>query len=233
MQTVRLEKIKKQSYAWQESLRALRTNLQFCGDDKKVILFTSAMPDEGKSTVVVELARSLTESGKKVLVIDTDMRKSVLAGRLRVKVNKGELLGLSHYLSGQRPAGEVLYGTDVSGLFMVFAGPTVPNPTEILEKEYFQRLIEFGRETFDYVLIDTAPLGAAIDAALIAKKCDGAVLVVEQKRAGRQLLQGVIRQLELSEVKILGVVLNKVKKGFYGYGSYYGQYGIDNKGRGE
>ena len=86
METVEFGQIQEQSYAMKESLRALRTNIQFCGDDIKTILFTSAQPNEGKSTVVFNLARSLTELGKSVLVIDTDMRKSVFIGRLRAKI---------------------------------------------------------------------------------------------------------------------------------------------------
>ena len=131
MQTITLGSIREQSYTMKESLRALKTNLQFCGDDIRTILITSSVPNEGKSTVTMDLARSLTESGKSVLVIDSDMRKSVLVGRLRAKSDSGEVLGLSHYLSGQKKLDEVLYATDIKRLFMIFAGPSVPNPTEI------------------------------------------------------------------------------------------------------
>lgn len=115
---------------------------------------------------------------------------------------------------------------------MVFAGPSVPNPTEILEKKYFEELLKFGREHFNYIIIDCAPLGAAIDAAVVAKYCDGAVLVVAQGMAGARMILNVKKQLEASGVKILGAVLNKVKMkkknydgGYYGgyYGSYYGK----------
>jgi len=147
MQTVKLGSVKEHSYAMRESLRALKTNLQFCGDDVTAILVTSSVPDEGKSTVTMDLARSLTESGKSVLVIDTDMRKSVLIGRLRAKSYEGELYGLSHYLSGQKKLDEVVYATDIKRLFMVFAGPSVPNPTEILEKK--QKLVYTA--TYDYL----------------------------------------------------------------------------------
>lgn len=192
MDTVKFGNIKKQSYTMKESLRALKTNIQFCGDDLQTILLTSSIPNEGKSTVTFELARSLTESGKSVLLIDSDMRKSVLVGRLRAKTESGkEIQGLSHYLSGQRGLNDVLYATNIPGLFIIFSGPSVPNPTEILEKEYFDRLIEFGRERFDYVLIDCAPIGAAIDAALISKSCDGAILVVAQGMASRRMVTSV------------------------------------------
>lgn len=243
MQTVHLKNIKKQGYTMKESLRALKTNIQFCGDDNRVILITSSIPNEGKSTVSFELARSLTESGKKVLLIDTDMRKSVLVGRLRAVAENGEIKGLSHYLSGMNKMEDVVYVTDINRLFMVFAGPSVPNPTEILEKVYFKELIEFGRKFFDYVLVDCAPIGAAIDAAVVAKQCDGAVLVVGQGMSKARMIKGVLKQLEASGIRILGVVLNKVKmnkKGYgygyhygygygYGYGSAYGSYGNESE----
>jgi capsular exopolysaccharide synthesis family protein len=217
-----------------ESLRALKTNIQFCGDDIRTVLITSAVPNEGKSTVSLDLARSLTESGKRVLLIDTDMRKSVFVGRLRAQASSGgEICGLSHYLSGQKKLEDVLYGTDIPRLFMIFAGPSVPNPTEILEKKYFEELLQFGKEHFHYIILDCAPIGAAIDAAVVAKYCDGALLVVAQGMASGRMILNVKKQLEASGVKILGAVLNKVKMkkssydgGYYGgyYGSYYGSY---------
>lgn len=225
MQTVSLGQVKEQSYTMKESLRALKTNIQFCGDDVQTILITSSIPNEGKSTVTMDLGRSLTESGKRVLLIDTDMRKSVLIGRLRAKnINGGEIYGLSHLLSGQRKLEEVLYTTSIPKLFMVFAGPSVPNPTEILDKKYFGELMEFARKHFDYVLLDCAPLGAAIDAAVIAKHCDGAIIVIAQGMASGRLISSAKRQLETSGVRILGAVLNKVKMKKIGYGSYYGGY---------
>ncbi len=233
MEKVILGDINDQAYAMKESLRALRTNIQFCGDDVKTILFTSALQNEGKSTVVFNLARSFTELGKSVLIIDTDMRKSVFIGRLSARrANRQEIKGLSHYLSGQVEMENVIYQTNISKLFMVFAGRSVPNPTEILEKQYFENLIKVAEKAFDYILIDSAPLGAAIDAAVIGKQCDGAVIVVGQGEANTRAVGGVKRQLELADVRILGAVLNKVelkksrRGNYYGdyYGSYYGSY---------
>lgn len=242
METVRFGKLKEQSYTMKESLRALKTNIRFCGDDVKKILLTSAVPNEGKSTVALDLARSMTESGKRVLLIDTDMRKSVFVGRLRASSATGEeICGLSHYLSGQKKLEDVLYGTEIPRLFMIFAGPAVPNPTEILEKKYFEELLRFGEEHFNYIILDCAPIGAAIDAAVVAKHCDGAILVIAQGMASGRMIKSVKKQLEASGVRILGAVLNKVKMkkagydgGYYGgyYGSYYGNY-YGNEGNGE
>lgn len=232
MNMVTLNNMRNQSYRLKESLRALRTNIQFCGDDVKVIMITSTAPNEGKSTVVMELARSLVDSRKKVLVIDSDMRKSVLVGRLRAKAMDGKINGLSHFLSGQARLEDVLYSTQLPGLYMIFAGPSVPNPTEILEKLYFPRLIELARKEFDYVLIDCAPLGSAIDAAIVARECDGAIMVVAQDEVSTKAVIEAKKQLEITGVRMLGVVLNKVKatkshygKYYgYGYGDYYGNY---------
>lgn len=245
METIELKNVKKNSYVKTESLRTLKTNLQFCGDDVKTILITSSVPDEGKSTVAFDLARSLTESGKNVMLVDTDMRKSVLVNRLRATtIGRAEVRGLSHYLSGQRKLADVIYATQIPKLYMIFAGPSVPNPTEILEKKYFEDLAAFGRAEFDYVIFDCAPIGAAIDAAIVAKQCDGAILVVAQGVVASRMIVGVKKQLEASGVRILGAVLNKVKMeksrygGYYGryygsyYGSYYGHYGKPGRERG-
>lgn len=247
MKAVSFGNLKKQNYAMKESLRALKTNIQFCGDDICTIVVTSALPNEGKSTVTMDLARSFSESGKRVLLIDTDMRKSVYVGRLRAVSSDGsEIYGLSHFLSGQRKLEDVLYGTTIPGLFMIFAGPSVPNPTEILEKKYFAELLNFAKEHFDYVLLDCAPIGAAIDAAVISRHCDGAILVIAQGMASGRLIQTVKKQLEASGVRVLGAVLNKVRMkktgyegsyygGYYGsyYGSYYGREGEESSAKAE
>ena len=150
-----------------------------------------------------------------------------------------EIYGLSHYLSGQNTASDILYQTNIDGIFMVFAGPSVTNPTEMLERVEFQKFIEIGKDYFDYILIDCAPLGAAIDAAVVARVCDGAIMVVEQGGVGARMIVEQKKQLEASGVRILGAVLNKVKmsgSGYYGhyYKRYYGKYysnEADEKGR--
>ena len=230
MREVNLTSLSKQSNTMTEALRELRTNIGFCGDDIRTILFTSALPNEGKSTVVVDIARSLDEAGKRVLIIDSDMRKSVLVGRLRAKAKGGETIkGLSLFLSGQCRLEEVLYKTQLNKMYMIFSGPRVLHPPELLEKKYFSTLVQAVREKFDYVLIDCAPLGAAIDAAVVARECDGAVIVAAQGTATSKMLLNVKRQLENAGVSILGAVLNKVdmkKANYYGkyYGGYYGKY---------
>lgn len=227
--TLVLESLEEMDYSRKEALNSLRTNLQFSGVDKKVVLFTSCTPNEGKSTVTMELARALCESDKKVLLIDADLRKSVLVGRHRMQ-GKGEIKGLSHYLSGQNKLDDVIYHTDIKGFDLIVAGPVAPNPTELLGKDLFQQTLKDLREQYDMILIDCPPLGWIIDAAVVAPFCDAAILVVESDAISYRYLQDVKKQLEITGIPILGVVLNKVKIG-NGYNSYgkYGKYGKYSK----
>lgn len=225
IQSVDFTNLNDMSSTMRESLRALRTNIQFCGDDIRTILFTSTVPNEGKSTVVMDLARSMGESGKLVLVIDTDMRKSVIMREYAVKSSTHkQIFGLSHYLSGQKKLNDVLYHTNMTNVDIIFSGRSVPNPTEILGKKYFTDLLELARRNYHYVLIDCAPVTAAIDAVLEAHYCDGAVLVISQGDVSSRAIQESKRQLESSGVRILGAVLNKVRMDASHYGRYYGSY---------
>lgn len=230
MTILMINNLPEQSYTLKESLRGIRTNIQFAGDDMKAILITSVTPDEGKTSVSLDLARSFAENGKKVLFIDTDIRKSVLVSRLQVKTNDGSSIkGLTHYLSGQSLLEDVMYGTNIANLYMLFAGPNVPNPTELLDKKHFTNIIKAARNHFDYVVLDTAPITAAIDSTLIAKECDGAVVVLVPGINKTNVIRRSIQQLKVSNIPIIGVILNKVdmeKNSYYGkyYGSYYGKY---------
>ena len=222
MMRVELEKLEKLGYGKKEAFNSLRTNLSFCGAGIKVITFTSCTPDEGKSSTVMDLARALAEDQKRVLVVDADLRKSVLVGRYRARSNKGIIKGASHYLSGQALIEDIIYETNIVNLDLIFAGRTTPNPTELLGNRYFDELLSYGREHYDVVLIDSPPLGSVIDTAVIAPKCDGAVLVVEANKCSYKFVEEIKKQLEVADCRILGVVLNKVKmdKGGY-YNRYY------------
>lgn len=176
MGQVTFEIRKKMDYRTSEAYKSLRTNIQFCGADVKVISFTSCTPNEGKSSISFNLAVSFAESGKKVILIDADMRKSVLAGRYKVGSIKG---GLAHFLAGQKALNDVCMQTDIENMDIIFSGPFVPNPAELLESELFSRLISYCRKKYDYVLIDTPPLGSVIDSAIVAGEVDGAVIVIE------------------------------------------------------
>lgn len=208
----------KKDFQYNEAYKKFRTNLLFCGNDVKVVALTSCEPDEGKSEVSFSLSTALAELGKKVLLIDTDMRKSVMLSRY--KINE-RVHGLSEYLSGQVSMEEAVYNTNIEGLDVVFAGPVPPNPAELLGNQLFTRLIEMGRENYDYVIIDTPPLGSVIDCAVIADRCDGIGMVVSAGSIKYRLAQMVKEQIETTGCRFLGVVLNKVKMGKKGYYNYY------------
>lgn len=215
-------KLKPREYQVEESFKALRANLQFCGEDKKVIALTSCTPNEGKSTVSLQLALSLAESGKKTVLIDADMRKSVLVGF--TKPSQHGLRGLAHYLSGQNTLQDVIYMTDIQDLYIVYSGPFPPNPAELLGGKQFKGMLQALRKVYDYVIIDTPPLGSVIDGAIVAGSCDGAILVIESGVISYRFAQNVKDQLERSNCPVLGAVLNKVDMQKSGYGKYYGKY---------
>lgn len=239
MQKITFQKINELDYRANESYKTLRTNIQFCGDDIKVIMATSCTPNEGKSSVCFNLSRSLAENGKKVVLLDTDLRKSVLAGRYKI----GEAVdGLSHYLSGQKKLEDVLYNTNVEGMDIIFSGKVPPNPVELLGHQRFDRVMGKLKESYDFIIIDSPPLGSVIDSAVIAPKCDGVILVIENNAISYKFAQDVKQQLDKTNCRILGAVLNKVvmdKKRYYGryygkyygryYGKYYGNYGENDK----
>ncbi len=215
-------KLKPREYQVEESFKTLRANLQFCGEDKKVIALTSCTPNEGKSTVSLQLALSLAESGKKTVLIDADMRKSVLVGS--TKPSQHGLRGLAHYLSGQNTLQDVIYMTDIQNLYIVYSGPFPPNPAELLGGKQFKGMLQALRKVYDYVIIDTPPLGSVIDGAIVAGSCDGAILVIESGVISYRFAQNVKDQLERSNCPVLGAVLNKVDMQKSGYGKYYGKY---------
>lgn len=227
MQSVTL-KFETQNYRIKEAFNTLRTNIDLAGVDVKVVCITSATPSEGKSSTSFDLAKAYAQDGKKVLLIDADMRKSVLK-------EKGHAydvtFGLSTFLAGKSPLKETMCSTDVPNFYVMFAGPVPPNPSELLGSDRFAHLIKVARESFDMVIIDTPPLGNVIDTAVIAKQCDGAILVIKYKGISRKFISQVKKQLTSTGCKILGAVLTMVDmSGNSYYGKYYGKYyGNENK----
>lgn len=226
MRKITFEGMKPLNFQGSESYKSLRTNIQFCGKDVKVIAFTSSTPSEGKSVLVYRLSCSMAESGKKVLMIDADIRKSVTVSRLQIQ-KPGK--GLSEYLSGQCALDECLCETNVENLHMILTGHEAPNPSELLGSDYFKNLLAKVREIYDYVFIDCPPLGSVIDAAVVASNSDGAILVIESGAISRKFEQNIKQQLERSGCRVLGAVLNKVEMesgGYYNryYGKYYKKY---------
>ena len=226
MEQIKLEE-KELSYAVKEELKTLRTNIQFCGDDKKIILITSCLSGEGKSTTTLELAESLSELELRVLYIDADLRKdSDDKSGLKGEVKKG----LTNFLVGQASSRDVVYSTNKRGLYVIPAGNVPPNPAELLAKPRMKDMLDEMRELFDYIIVDSAPLGLVVDAAVMAPYCDGSILLVESGTISYKFAQETSKQLKNTSCPIMGVILNKVdkkKSGYYGYGKYgkYGSYG--------
>lgn len=207
---------------YEEAIKTLRTNIQFSGMEMKVILMTSCYPNEGKSDVVFQLAREMGKIRKKVLLLDADIRKSSFVKRFQVE---GEITGLSHLLSGQAVGKNIIYSTNYPNVDMIFAGPSVPNPSELLSQKAFGSLIDILKERYDYILVDTPPVASVIDAVVVAKQCDAALLVIESDAVSHKTAAKVKEQLDRTGCKVLGAVLNKADvtrdKYYTKYGYYY------------
>ena len=223
MQNVVIRSIERLDFRTKEAYKTLRTNLSFAGKDVKVISLTSCTPNEGKTSVSFQLGLSLAESGKKTILVDADLRKSVLRGRY--KANR-EKYGLSHFLSGQAELEDVCCRTNVENFDIIFAGPVPPNPSELLGSDTFKSMLDVLRLQYDYVIVDTPPLGSVIDGAVAGVCCDGTVIVIESGAISYKFVQSVKDQLDKVGCRVLGCVLNKVKTGKNAYyGKYYGNYG--------
>ena len=216
----KLEFIKKT----EEYYNALCTNIQLSGDKLKVISVTSVNPGEGKSTTSINIAWSFARAGYKTLLIDGDIRNSVMSGVFK---SREKITGLTEFLSGTTDLSHGLCDTNIENLFVVQSGSVSPNPTALLQSKNFNDMIETLRKYFDYIIVDTAPIGIVIDAAIIVQKCDASILVVESGAAKRREVQKAKSQLEQAGKPFLGVVLNKFDVQREKYGSYggYGNYG--------
>ena len=225
MQTLKFDN-RELPYAVKEEMKMLRTNLTFCGEDKKVILLTSVMSDEGKSECSVNLCRSLAELGMTVLLVDCDLRKSVLL----YKTEEGRAKwGLAHFLAGQCGPDDMLYWSGMEGFYYIPAAAYPPNPSELLASKRMGQFLAAVRDQFDYVIVDAPPLGMVVDAAAVAPFCDGSVLLIETGRIPYRMAQNVVEKLKNTGCPILGTVLNKVglhKNGTYSryYSGYYSKY---------
>ena len=207
-----------------EHYNALRTNIQLSGNQVKVIAVTSVQPGEGKSVNSTNIALAFARAGYKTLLIDADIRNSVMSGVFK---STERITGLTDYLSGTDDLLNGVCETTAENLFVIQSGPKSPNPTALLQSKKFETLIETMRKYFDYIIVDTAPIGLVIDAAIIVQKCDASLLITEANNTKRRDVLRAKNQLEQTETPFLGVVLNKYNVQTDRYGSYgtYGAYG--------
>ncbi|VRR20832.1 capsular polysaccharide biosynthesis protein Cps14D [Streptococcus pneumoniae] len=208
----------------EEYYNALCTNIQLSGDKLKVISVTSVNPGEGKTTTSVNIARSFARAGYKTLLIDGDIRNSVMSGFFK---SREKITGLTEFLSGTADLSHGLCDTNIENLFVVQSGTVSPNPTALLQSKNFNDMIETLRKYFDYIIVDTAPIGIVIDAAIITQKCDAYILVTATGEVNKRDVQKAKQQLEQTGKLFLGVVFNKldIQVDKYGVYGFYGNYG--------
>ncbi|WP_306291532.1 CpsD/CapB family tyrosine-protein kinase [Paraliobacillus ryukyuensis] len=204
-----------------EQYRTIRTNLQFSAvdGDMKRLLVTSSGPSEGKSSTVANMAIVFAQQGKKVLLIDGDMRKPTVHYTFRLDNRRG----LSSVLVGESVLDESIDKSDVQDLDILTCGPIPPNPSELLGSKAMEKLLADAGDYYDVILFDTPPVLAVTDAQILANICDGAILVLRSKQTDYEAAQKARDLLQPAHAKLLGAVLNdlEMKKG-QNYYYYYG-----------
>lgn len=215
-----------------EAYRTIRTNIQFASIDEqiRIMTVTSAMAGEGKTTTIANLATAFAQTGKKVIIVDADLRKPNIHKLFDVP----NLRGLTNAIIHEREIPELITASGVENLSLMTSGPVPPNPSELLGSNSMKELIAALAETYDYVFIDAPPVAIVTDAAIIANMSDGVILVAVVGKTEIKNVQYAKKLLQNASANILGVVMNKIpvdKKGFskYHYYSYYQQYGEHQK----
>lgn len=205
-----------------EAYRTLRTNIQFSAIDEeiKTIMVTSAGQGEGKSTTTINLAVAYAQADKRVIIIDADLRKPTLHHSFQISNRHG----LTNLLTNQAELSTVIVSSEQDNLDLLPSGPIPPNPSEILASKRMTTLLEQLGEQYDVILIDTPPALAVTDSQVIATRCDGVILVIDQGKVKREIAQKAKANLEHVQARILGIVLNNVNRdsndSYYYY--YYG-----------
>lgn len=208
-----------------EAYRTLRTNIQFSKADSEVktIMFTSTGPGEGKSTTAANTAIAIAQSGKRVIIMDCDLRKPV-QHKIFGKKNKG----VTNALVQDIPLDELLQDTDVENVRLLTSGPIPPNPSELLGSDTMQEFIKYLATHTDFLIIDAPPVLAVTDACVLTSKVDGTILVLDSSSIRPEMAQKAKELLVKANGHILGVVLNRVEiEEEHAY--YYYYYGNDKK----
>ncbi|MDN4523942.1 CpsD/CapB family tyrosine-protein kinase [Fictibacillus fluitans] len=203
-----------------EQYRSIRTNIQFSAIDTRLqtILVTSSVSGEGKSTTVANLGVVLAQQGKRVLLIDGDLRKPTVHYTFMVS----NIHGLTNVLTRQTSLEGAVVKTDVDGLDVLTSGPIPPNPSELLNSKAMEVLMEEAMSKYDYVLFDSPPVLAVTDAQVLANRCDGVVLVTSSGKTEKEAAMKGKELLDHAQAKILGVVLNQKEANENSYYYYYG-----------
>jgi len=208
------------SSMYDEAIRSVRTNIQFSGVDKenKIISVTSTKPAEGKSTVLYNLAKSFAENGDKVILLDCDLRNPSIDEIAGVNFN----LGITNYLTGKADINDVIIkDREQSNLDLVLTGPIPPNPSEMLASKIFANLIKNLAETYDYVFLDTPPVGLFTDASIVSTLSDGMIYVVKSSDTKREEIAQALENLKRVDANILGMVLTHAHLKKSKYRNYY------------
>lgn len=213
-----------------EQFRTVRTNIQFSSVGKalKSIVFTSSAPSEGKSTVSNNVAVTWADQGKRVLIVDADMRRPTVHRTFSVS----NAVGLSNLLAETGSLENAIHETIINNLSVMPSGPIPPNPSELLGSTKMAALLEQLTDHYDLVIIDAPPVNTVTDAQVLAARADGTILVVPQGIADKAGVRHAKQLLEAVQANILGAILNRAtaKKSTGYYGGYYGGYcGTDNK----
>ncbi len=203
-----------------EQYRTIRTNIEFSAVDEEIrtLMVTSSGPAEGKSTTTANLAVVFAQQGKKVLIVDADMRKPTVHYTFGVT----NTTGLTNVLTRQATLDEAARPTDIENLNVLPSGPIPPNPAELLGSKGMQVFFEKATERYDMIIFDTPPVLAVTDAQILANKCDGTVLVVASGKTELESAQKTKELLSAAQAKLLGVVLNNKKMEKTDYYYYYG-----------
>ncbi len=196
-------------FAVQEAYKTLRTNVLFSlpGSESRCIGFTSAEAGAGKSQTALNLAISLSQLKKKVILVDCDMRRPTIASKLNINGQPG----LSDVLAGEGKAGDAIRKLSELGIDVLPAGNIPPDPAELLSSEQMESLIQVLRRYYDYILLDMPPVMAVTDAAVMSRFLDGYLLVVRHESSEYRLVASMLEQLRRTETKILGFVYNDVE----------------------
>ena len=224
MKRMTLNRIEEPEYSEREQINTVCSNLSFSGTNIKKVLVTSSNAGEGKSYVTSEIAMNMAMRGTDVVLVDADLRRSNLAGKFKMDAGTEEITGLAHYLTGQSEMDDVIYQTNVKHFFIVPEGRDLGNPVPMLNSDRFSKLIEYLAQNYGMVFIDTPPIGLVIDAAEIARSCDGVVMIVAHGRTRRKEFREALSNMEITGCPILGCVLNKVSFSRVSYRKYYNKY---------